>query len=306
MNTHATSPQDVFLQIFSVGAAYAVIGAAIGLITGYVNILFPDALAYGASADRAGLRWYLAMLVILFPLYSGSVWLVGRGYAKNPATRELRTRRWLIYFTLFLAAVILAGDFVWLVYALLNGELTVRFVLKALAVAGVVGIASGYYAAEIRSASGALRAFAWVGITAAACVVVLGFFAVGSPAAERLRQFDLRRVNDLQSIQGELVNYWQLKGQLPASADLLRNDIRGFVLPADPKTGEAYGYRVEGPLTFSLCASFDAAGVPGGVSAPLPYGKSETWEHAAGRTCFDRTIDPQLYPPVGGQFRLKE
>jgi hypothetical protein len=59
-------------------------------------------------------------------------------------------RRWLTYLTLFIAACVLIGDFVSLVYNVLGGELTVRFVLKVLTVGIIAGTVFWYYLSELR------------------------------------------------------------------------------------------------------------------------------------------------------------
>ena len=46
-------------------------------------------------------------------------------------------------------------------------------------------------------------------------------------------------------------------------------------------------------LLFELCASFY-------LSSPEEIAKpriEQSWQHGSGRTCFERTIDKELYPP---------
>lgn len=135
--------------------------------------------------------------------------------------------------------------------------------------------------------------------------VIAGFFVIGSPLTERIRRFDERRVNDLQTIQWEIINYWQMKAMLPPTLEALRNDISGFVSPTDPdpeKAGVAYEYSVEVPLSFSLCATFTMAAenrIQGVMHlSPSQQGIAGSWAHGAGRVCFKRTIDRDLYPSV--------
>jgi hypothetical protein len=59
-------------------------------------------------------------------------------------------RKWLIYFTLFAAALIIIGDLVTLLNRFLEGELTVRFLLKVLAVFFVAGSVFYYYLWDLR------------------------------------------------------------------------------------------------------------------------------------------------------------
>ena len=43
--------------------------------------------------------------------------------------------------------------------------------------------------------------------------IVGGFFIMGSPLTLRMKRFDERRVNDLQNIQYQIVNYIREKGK---------------------------------------------------------------------------------------------
>jgi hypothetical protein len=52
--------------------------------------------------------------------------------------------------TLFVAASVLIADFTTLVYNLLGGELTVRFLLKVLTVGVIAGATFGYYLWDLR------------------------------------------------------------------------------------------------------------------------------------------------------------
>ena len=70
--------------------------------------------------------------------------------ARSPAKRLSAVRRWLTYVTLFLAATVLIGDLITLVYNLLGGELSLRFVLKVLVVGTIAGAIFGYYLRDLR------------------------------------------------------------------------------------------------------------------------------------------------------------
>lgn len=123
------------------------------LIFQYVNILIPDPLypeSYVPSSAYRSIRWAIASLVVVFPAYLWTSWFLGKSYTAVPDKRNLRIRKWLIYFTLFAAALIILGDLVTLVFRLLEGELTLRFVLKVFAVFFVAGSVFGYYLADIR------------------------------------------------------------------------------------------------------------------------------------------------------------
>ncbi|MBI2097059.1 MAG: hypothetical protein HYT40_02845 [Candidatus Sungbacteria bacterium] len=296
------SPKNVFLNLVGIIALYISAGSLIALLFQYINYFFPDLLAY-QSLSYGTLRWAIAALLIIFPVYIIASWLLQREYAANPEERERRLRKWIIYFTLFLAAVMVIIDLVALVYFFLEGSITTAFLLKVLAVFLVGGTVFWHYFSEIRRSASALpgytKTFAWVAVLIIGAIIIGGFFIAGSPFAERLRKFDERRVSDLQTIQGGIVGYWQKKDVLPATLNDLKDDISGFVAPLDPESGTPYEYRSTGNLSFELCATFNAPiNANTRMAKPVPAefgGMGENWDHEAGRQCFLRTIDPQIY-----------
>lgn len=98
---------------------------------------------------RWALRWSIAVLVITVPLF---FWLnarVARTTRGDPGKRRSLVRKWLAATTLLLAAVALLSDAVAVIYAFLNGDLTARFLAKAVLVALIGGLALAYYKDEL-------------------------------------------------------------------------------------------------------------------------------------------------------------
>ena len=150
-----TSPKDVFLHLLAIVALYASGIAFLVLIFQYVNVLFPDPLSDGYSMYRysgayGAIRWSLSSLIIVFPVYLLTTRFLNKSYKKAPAKANLWIRKWLTYFTLFAASLIIIGDLVTLLNNLLGGELTLRFIIKVLAVFFVAGSVFYYYLWEIR------------------------------------------------------------------------------------------------------------------------------------------------------------
>lgn len=156
-----------------------------------------------------------------------------------------------------------------------------------------------------------MKYFNYFIIGVVALAIVTGFFMVGSPVQQRQLQFDDRRVNDLSYLQSEILAYWQNKGKLPTELALLNDDLRGFRVPLDPESTQPYSYEVKGETTFALCAVFNlpSLGQAANLSADLagrtkpvpagyygdPFMGQSSWEHQAGLTCFERTIDKDYY-----------
>ncbi|OGZ70087.1 MAG: hypothetical protein A3F47_01595 [Candidatus Staskawiczbacteria bacterium RIFCSPHIGHO2_12_FULL_38_11] len=299
-------PRDVFLHLLAMVTLYWSAVSFITLCWQYINYFFPDALNYNYGYTGA-MRFALASLFIVFPVFMLVSWFLNKIYAKESAVRESKIRKWLIYLTLFVAALVIIGDLVFVINTFLNGEITARFILKAFSILVVAAVIFGYYLDDVRRStpSKSARYFAW-GTSIVILIAVIGaFFVVGSPISARRAQFDQQRINDLQGIQYQVLNYWQRKGVMPQNLSDLDDSISGYSAPKDPETGTAYEYNVKSAtnLTFELCATFNLKSLQANNQKAVPViypgdPYSQSWDHAAGRVCFDRTIDQQFYPPI--------
>jgi len=311
-------PQDVFLYLLSIIALVSVAISFGTILFQYINYYFPDIVSdsYGVPFQyTVQMRSALAALIVFFPVYVWIVKFLKKDISANPEKRELKIRKWLLYLTLFASGLAIIIDLIFLLNNFLEGELTLRFALKVLSVLFIAGSIFYYYLNELREAKnvneGRLRAFSWLMAAVVIASIVAAFFLIGSPMKQRLIKLDERRVNDLQYIQNQIVNYWQNKERLPRNLNELKDDITGVSVPVDPETGLAYEYKVLGNLKFSLCADFDTkssdfAGYPKyrySVPAPEYMFKNATWDHEVDDTCFERTIDPELIKPFSKPIR---
>jgi Domain of unknown function (DUF5671) len=300
----ARSPRDTFMYLLVILMLYSAVTELLVLAFDYINLMLPDALdrnSYIYARPTDSIRFAIAALCVVFPVYLWASRFLIRDMAENPDKREARVRRWMIYLTLFLAGLIIVGDLVCLIYNFLGGDLTVRFLLKVATVLLVAGLIFRYYLFELRRDPAAMpppmRAIAMGATVAVAALVIVGFALAGSPGRSRLERYDLQRVTDLGRLQEKIVNYRAKKSQLPASLDQLSDNISGFTPSRDPLSNRPYEYRATGPLSFELCATFS---LPTGSAEQEtwhpPYGiPNSNWQHAAGHVCFKRAIDPQLH-----------
>lgn len=297
-----STPKDVFSHLLAFVALYASAVTLMTLLFQYINIWFPDPFNYYYTSVLNTIRYSASFLVVMYPVYLGMSWLINRDFVQDPARREIRVRKWLIYLTLFVSALTVIGDLITLIYNFLGGDFTVKFFLKVLVVLVVASAVFGYYILELRGKTKNLKTLAWVVSIIVLAIVVGGFFIVGSPAKQRSLKFDEQRVNDLQMIQNQTINYWQQKGTLPTQLSDLVDSISGFSAPVDPQTGQAYEYNVKSALSFELCGNFNlpSQGDEGLKyrAVPMSYPGPDNWQHAAGLVCFDRVIDPQLNKSV--------
>lgn len=145
------SPREAFLYLVLFATLYLSAYHLGSLLFDFINRTFPDAANPGNARGIAqSMRWSVASLVIAFPIFLFVARHLGKDLARNPVKRLSAVRHWLTYLTLFLAATVLIGDLITLVYNLLGGELSVRFVLKVLVVGLIAGTIFGYYLRDLR------------------------------------------------------------------------------------------------------------------------------------------------------------
>lgn len=302
-------------------ALYGSIISLISLLFEYINYAFPDPLAGWADPYSGAVRTAMAALIVLVPTTLGLLHIIRTDISREPAKERLWVRRWALMLTLFIAGASIVIDLITLVNTFLGGEMTVRFGLKVAAVLLVASAVFMHFLADLKGywlnhLAKARMVAAAVAVLAIAAVVS-GFFIVGTPGQIRLVRFDMQKVEDLRTIQYQVVNYWQSKQALPVTLEDLNDPLSYSVVPTDPQPGYSYRYEVAGETSFKLCAYFNEetkdlrgrgevamrdmamSSYPGYPGGPM----DENWQHGEGETCFTRTIDPDRFPPFEKPLR---
>jgi len=146
------SARDAFWYLLMFGTLYVSAYYLCDLLFDIVNRMYPDELArQNAAYVAANIRWSTAALIVSFPTFVIAAGRISRDVARDPTRRNSAIRKWLTYLAMLVAAAVLVGDGITLVYNLLGGELTVRFVLKVLVVAAVAGAGFGYYSWALKA-----------------------------------------------------------------------------------------------------------------------------------------------------------
>ena len=152
------SARDAFWYLLMFGALYASAIYLGDLLFGFINLAYPDDVSYPGSTAfvESNIRWATAALVVAYPVFMLTALKIDRQITADPTRRNSAMRKWLTYVTLLVAAIAIVGDAITLVYNVLNGDLTMRFVLKVLVVAAIAAAAFAYYTWSMRADDEAL------------------------------------------------------------------------------------------------------------------------------------------------------
>ncbi len=282
------SSRDAFfyLIIFSTLATWTI---AVGsLLFSLIDRWFPDPVAMrrgGYPYSQLNLSFQIACILVAFPVFLFVTRRVNRSVADEPRNRYSPVRKWLIYLALVIAACVLIGDAVAVLAYFLQGEVTLRFLMKVIVVGGIAAGVFGYYLREVGGARPETdkNRHKLFGIGAAATViaaVVLGFTATGGPSTQRGIQADVQRVRDLHSIAESIRNSVLAGAPIPPT---LSQVAVGNYTPrmTDPETGAQYDYRQISDVAYELCAMFAYDN-----REEAQHRRNNFWVHGSGRQCF--------------------
>ena len=265
------------------------------LLFDLINHFLPDAAdpVYRLQGLGRSMRWSIAALVVAFPLFAWMAHRIGGDVARDPVRRQSPVRRWLTYLTLFIAAGVLVGDLVVLVYNVLGGETSLRFVLKVGVVGAIASAVFGYYLTDLRrdesggDGRGAGRALVVAAAVAVLATSVAAIVVIGAPASQRQARLDERRVDDLQRIEAAIVGYARREGRLPPSIEVLPRETGRRLSLVDPLGAAAYRYEPDEGRRYRLCAEFatDTRDV-----LRHDAGFDEGWRHPIGAHCFELAV----------------
>lgn len=287
------------LQLGSLASLYLSLSFLLVLLFGLINIAIPDVAdnSWDITSASQGIKIGIAMVIVFFPTYLALTRMVNKNRRLSSNHAYLGLTKWLIYLSLLVGGAVLLGDLVAVIMAFLEGDLTSRFLLKALSVLVVVGSAFQYYLLDVKGHwienEKKSKTYGYIVGAIVIAIVGFGFTQVQSPSEARELKIDQQQINDLNTIQWQIEDYLFVNNELPESLSELSN----MKLPEAPEERTEYVYeRTEDG--FRLCATFsqpsmqtDYYGRPYMIDKVTPtIVNPDNWEHDAGYVCFERAV----------------
>jgi hypothetical protein len=291
------SAREAFLHLVMFATLYIFTFNVGAILFALIETWLRDVAMVGQSAAPPMIRWALAGVITALPIFLWTTHVADRAIAREPEKRQSAVRRWLTYLTLFVAALVLIGNFSTIVSGALAGELSARTALKCLVVFAIAGAVFGHYLIGSRREEGEgdvpVRRVSWIGrlgIAGAVVAVVAGLWLNGAPSHSRSRELDGRRVNALGQLEVSVSTFYERSGRLPASLDEVTSVPGvGFVNLSDPETRHRFGYARVDSLHYRISATFAGSDTLAESGLVL----DERWRHGRGTVWFDRAVVPR-------------
>jgi hypothetical protein len=290
--------KNFVLQLGALGSLYLSIIFLLVLIFGVVNLLFPDATDRYWDIEQAqqSIRVGIAVLIVFYPVYLTLTRIVNQQRRAVSEGQYLALTKWLIYLSLLAGGLTLLINLVVVINTFLGGEVTERFVLKALAVLLIVGVAVFYYA---RDARGYWLTREKLSLTVGGLVsglvlvtLVVGFLQIDTPTEVREQKLDQTQVQDLREIQWLIQDYYLANETLPQTL----SDVPRANQYNAPEGRAEYEYKVT-DVGFALCAEFlseapesERYAYPIAPDKDLTIIGADDWYYEPGEWCFERTV----------------
>jgi hypothetical protein len=145
---NADTPRDVFTYLLTTISLYVSAAGAMLIISGLADYWFPG-LEYLGEPWTESARIGISMAIVAFPILLYLTKLSRTRLRSGETSPDSRLRQAFIYLSLFVASVVVLVDLMVVIYDLLSGDLTARFLMKAVGLLLLAGLVFRYYQLDL-------------------------------------------------------------------------------------------------------------------------------------------------------------
>lgn len=262
--TNKHNAKYAFYYLLSL-VALVFMAISVGLIVfSIIDKKVPDVLNTFVSNFDSQLKFAISALIIATPIFYFLSSLIFKGLRKEELEKDSGIRRWLTYFIILVSSLIMLGVFISTINNFLSGELTSRFILKAITIFLLSASVFSFYFYDIKredliKKDLITRLFFFISLALVAAAFIAAFFFVESPKTARARRLDQVVVNNISNLESAVNNYYDRYKKLPDNLDAFKAE-KDIYLDAnsliDPETKQMIVYQKLGDKDFQFCAIF--------------------------------------------------
>lgn len=148
---------DAFQHILLFISLYVTVVSFALLLHYFVDMWFPGVPNFGYSSynyvdtiQSTLVLGYLSAFIVTFPIFAFLFLKITKHTQEHPEARMLASRKLLTYLTLIATFLTMVGNVISLVWGLLNGNITINFVLHFVIWVGLAGLVFSYYLNEVK------------------------------------------------------------------------------------------------------------------------------------------------------------
>ncbi len=275
------------LSLISLGAMALGIGIIIFEI---LDKVFVD--VSNSYFSMQALKTAFSTLIISAPIYYVCSHLLSKNIRKQELSLESSLRKWLIYLILLVTSIIMLVWLVSILNSFLNGEMTIKFILKALTALIISAMIFSYYLYNIRQKLVKKRdkiksLFFIASLLLVVLALGLAIAHMESPQTTRDKKIDEKTLRDFDNINMNVNMYYNNNDELPESLQELKSDSNLNVYPNSAVSLEDIEYNKLSETEYEFCADFETSNLDD-ENTNLRYGSNRL--HDSGYQCLEQEI----------------
>jgi hypothetical protein len=301
----SVSNWTVTLFIISFISLY-ILAIAIGAIFNvWVEQFFPDpdknsSLLQGIWNNDNTIKIALAAIFVSFPIFTKLAIKLKKQTVTNPAIKDLKLRKTLIYLTLAMAFIVIAAHTTLMLYYFLSGNETINSLMHLLVTLFVAGSLFFYFITDNLTKNFKDSIFFIFMTLVGVVAIIYGVSTIPSPIEQTKIKNDQERISAIQNLQSLISKYYLEHNKLPTSS-FLQDKL------TDPQKGNHYRYAVTGSIQYKLCTTFETDSPAIKKNLPQDSQKQkQQFSHQKGDRCFDLKIDKQYFPATMNLVSIKK
>lgn len=289
---------DAFLNLLNLITLGWVSLALGGLLFKIIDKFFNPEIF--SDFSQVGIKSGIAAVIIILPTFLAVAGYLHKHYKSGKLNPDSGIYRWLTYLMLLIAALVIVGSLVAIIFKFLNGDYTAATILKILVLLIIAGGIFGYYWYDLKRKDYSQKSPISIGFFTALVVVcllavIIGAFIIDAPAVTRMKRQDQERVNHMNQISAMIISYFIEKDELPVDLSAPR-----FSTIKDPETKQPYDYNLINENEYELCATFAQPAEQNGMTF---VGGADWNYHGVGYQCFPITVNPELLKSLQAQIQ---
>lgn len=242
------------------------------------------------------LKFAISALIISTPIFYLTAHQIYKNLFSGALEKDSGIRKWLTYFILFVSSVVMIGWLIATINSFLDGELTMKFILKSVTAIGIAAAIFSFYLYDIKREQVAgkkdktIQMYFYSSLAVVIAVFTASLFFVESPTETRNRKLDNAVLENFNDIDRALETYYNDNETIPEDLEVLKSEF-SYITDKDledPVSKEKYEYKKVSDNTYELCATFRTSNKDDEEDRYKPY--EEQWPHDIGHQCLKQKV----------------
>ena len=265
--TKNNSPKFAFWYLLSLVALVFVAFSVGAIIFQIINKYVADVVTnvYESRVSMDLLKFAISALIVATPLYFWMQSLIFKNLKSGELDKEIGVRKWLTYFILLIAAIVVLGYLIAVINSLLDGEVKTKFIFKTLTVIAIAAIVFSFYFYDIKRENVTqgkdklITAYLFGSLLIIIASLSFAFLVIESPKEARNRRIDRQVVDNFYTINSAVDNYYIANKKLPENLQMLLEVDNNSLMESqlvNPLSKKNIEYKVVSDLQYDLCTDF--------------------------------------------------